>query len=278
MNRADVPDRWEDLLAGYALDNLNDAEQAELARLLRDHPELRAELEAYEQTLDQLPLTLPQQMPSKQLETRLFQMVQASSPSPPAIALSSAQHLQLPPQRSSPQRRWAVLAGGAIAAIALIVLGMDNWRLRQSLAARQAELLEVETRILQLQETLDQSETVLATLREPNSQIFNLAGTGDLSESTGSLITVPGHSEVALVAKNLPTLPADQVYRLWVIDDRHSDPVYCGQFNANATGAIRWTVPASVCVDAPTQVLITIDLIQTPPIRGGELVMQSRIS
>ncbi|MEM9164876.1 MAG: anti-sigma factor, partial [Cyanobacteria bacterium P01_F01_bin.4] len=181
----------------------------------------------------------------------------------------------LPPSVAPRSRPSAIWGWGAIAALALLALGFDNWRLRQVLVNREQALTVAQSTIQQLQQDLEQADTVLATLRQPTRQVYALEGTGSLVETTGSLIVVPGHSEVALVADNLPTLPEEQVYRLWAIADSQSAPLFCGQFNATEAGAVQWSVPDAVCVASPAQILITIDPLDAPPLPGGELVLQS---
>ncbi|MEM9904039.1 MAG: anti-sigma factor [Cyanobacteria bacterium P01_D01_bin.44] len=258
----DLPGQWQDLLAGHALGDLSADEKTELDRLLTEQPALRAELLAYEQTLDTLPTALPLQPPPLDLEAAVLDAV-----------------TQPPPRAMAPRPVW--LTGwvlGAIAALALLALGVDNWRLRQALADRQRALTVAQTTIQQLQQDLEQADTVLATLQQPTREVYALNGTGSLGDTTGSLIVVPGHSEVALVANNLPTLPDEQIYRLWAISDSQSEPLFCGQFNANEAGAVQWSVPDAVCVANPVKMLITIDPLDAPPFPNGELVMQSSAS
>ncbi|MEO0458799.1 MAG: anti-sigma factor [Cyanobacteria bacterium P01_A01_bin.114] len=255
-----LPDRWQDLLAGHALGDLSRDEQAELDRLLAEQPTLKAELLAYEKTLDTLPTALTLQPPPPHLEPALLNAVTQ-------------------PQANAPRSMsWVRWGWGAIAALALLTLGFDNWRLRQTLANRQKALAAAQTTIQQLQQDLEQASTVLATLQQPTRQVYTLAGTGRLVDTTGSLIVVPGHSEVALVANNLPTLPEEQIYRLWAIADKQTAPVFCGQFKANQTGSLQWSVPDDICVASPAQVLITIDPLDAPAVPGGELVLQSTSS
>ena len=275
MNRADLPDGWQDLLAGYALDNLSEAEREELNQLLANHPELKAELTAYRQALDQLPLALPQEAPAKRLETRLIEAIHQPAASSKLNASATNRKWRIAQNRPLQQRRWWTVVGSVLAVVALISLSIDNRRLRQKLKTRQAELVGATARIEQLQITLEWAEILLATLRQPNSQVYHLQGS-ERAEATGSLVMAPGHSEVALVANHLPTLSADQIYRLWAIDDSRNESIYCGQFNANATGTIRWTVPELRCVNNPNQVIITIDSVQAPPLPEGELVMKSQ--
>lgn len=267
MNRpdrldSDLPEQWQDLLAGHALGDLSADEKTELDRLLTEQPALQAELLAYEKTLDTLPTALPLQPPPQGLEAAVLGTVTQTSPqsmAPRSVSLAG----------------WAL---GAIAAFALLALGVDNWRLRQTLADRQRALTVAQTTIQQLQQDLEQADTVMATLRQPTREVYALDGTGSLGDTTGSLIIVPGHSEVALVANNLPTLPDEQIYRLWAITDSQSEPLFCGQFNANEAGAVQWSVPDAVCVANPLKMLITIDPLDAPPLPNGELVMQSSAS
>ncbi|MEO1401916.1 MAG: anti-sigma factor [Cyanobacteria bacterium J06635_1] len=260
---SDLPEQWQDLLAGHALGDLSADEKTELDRLLTEQPVLWAELLAYEKTLDTLPTALPLQPPPPGLEATVLEAV-ATQPSPQSIAPWSVS-----------LTRWGL---GAIAALALLALGVDNWRLRQALVDRQQALTVAQNTIQQLQQDLEQADTVLATLRQPTRQVYALEGTGSLVETSGSLIVVPGHSEVALVANNLPALPDEQTYRLWAIADSQSEPLFCGQFNANEAGAVQWSVPDSVCVASPAKMLITIDPLDAPPLPNGELVLKSSAS
>lgn len=272
MTRDDLPDNWQDLLAGYALDNLSPEEVERLERLLAQRPELKAELLAYEKTWEQLPVALPHQNPPAYLEAQLLAAAQRSQQVDP-----TQMHLQVAPSPRLGQRRWFIISW-AIAAATLLVLGIDNWQLRQNLVARKIQLRDAEITIETLQQDIENARIVFATLRQPTSQVHQMEGTNRLKDVSGRLIVVPGHSEVALVADNMPLLPADQIYRLWATTDDRSDPLYCGQFQANETGAMQWVVPESLCVTNPAQMLITIEPAASAPRFGNELVMQSPMS
>ena len=272
MNRGDFPENWQDLLAGYALNNLSAEEVETLKQLLAQHPEFKAELLAYKRALDQLPVALPLQDPPESLEDDLLEAAKQS----PHVALPQMR-LRVPRTPPLRRRRWAI-ASWAIVATALIVLGTDNWRLRQNLADRQAQLRDSKAVIEHLQQNIENANIVFSTLRQPTSQVHTMQGTNGLENISGRLIIVPGHSEVALVVKNMPQQPADKIYRLWAVIVNQDAPVYCGQFKANETGAMHWVVPESDCVANPEQMMITIDQLEAPPRFNNELVMRSATS
>ncbi len=277
---------WHDLLAGYALDNLSPEERAALKKLLAQRPELKAEISVYQETLALVPYALdPQPLPSN-LE---------------AAIVASAQKLKRPTQTGTPlaskqqprrkHRRWYALAMAAVLLIAII--GTDNYRLRQQQVTLQAQLnsARVEQQTLQaaqepLQAKLDEVETQLAEsnfesvlniLRQPNALVYSLQGTGNASTSSGSLLTLPDHSEVQLVSHNLPVLPTGQVYRLWSVATETSAPMFCGQFNNTEVGNVQWTVPDTLCNANPVKVIITVDAVIDPPIPKGPAVLTGEI-
>jgi len=267
------PDWWHDLLAGHALGHLSAEEAETLKQLLERHPHLEAELAAYEQVLGMLPEALPQVAPPAHLERTLLAAAQTGSDadgaagSPPSAAAA-------PPF----YRRPLVWLLGIVAIAALGGLALDNWRLRRALVKQQQDLRSAQTTIRQLQQHLDQAEAIWTTLKQPSSRVYAMEGIGSFAEISGRLITVPGHSEVALVAPNLEPLPRGQRYRLWVVTKAQPEPIYCGQFNPSASGAALWTIPATTCLESPQQMLITINEATSPPLPGGEPVMQTRSS
>ncbi|NER78355.1 MAG: hypothetical protein F6K42_02020 [Leptolyngbya sp. SIO1D8] len=269
MTRSDFPDNWHDLIAGYTLGNLTPAEQAQLDELLHNHPELQQELPAYEATLAQLPQALAAQSPPANLESKILQTLHT-----PAAASQPLTSLPF-----SSNRRWRYLPGlgAAIAAGLLLMLGLDNYHLRQALTASRQELGVANQLIQQLRQNQEQSETILASLRTANA-VYSLEGTGDVANASGSVVTLAAENTAILIPHNLPSLPAEEVYRFWAATETSETLVYCGQFNTQQDDPVQWLLPEQVCSTQVRQVLITVDPITASTERGGELVMQSIVS
>ncbi|MGG6268810.1 anti-sigma factor domain-containing protein [Leptolyngbya sp. AN03gr2] len=258
MVSAELPDNWQELLAGYILGNLSDDEALIVDRLLSEHPHLWQEVEAFQTSFDSLATTVPLRQPSEQLRERIFTAAQSS------------------PRPTKRRSNWIAGIGGAIAATALLILG---WRI----ATLNTQLQQANARIETLERDLDQAnlqaqtvQPVLNTLQQPGTLIYSLQGSDRANAASGSLVMSAQTNQVIILVQNLPEPPSGKIYRLWAKVPTETTLAYCGQFNPNAQGFVQLTPSASVCGANPTQMLITIDAITDPTTKGGPVIMQSR--
>ena len=278
-NSAPHPD-WHDLLAGYALGNLSPQEQATLKQLLTQQPELKAEIVAYQETLASIPYALePKSLPHGLEEAIVTAAKQPRLAAPPTTTA-----------RSWFRRRSWYPAAAAAAACLMAIMGGDNYRLRQQQTALKTQLATAQSEQQTLTQKLDEATASLAEfstqksfksvvdiLRQPNALVYSLQGTDTAATSSGSLLTLPNHSEVQLVSHNLPVLPTGQVYRLWSVATETSAPMFCGQFNNTDAGNVQWTVPDALCNAKPVKVIITVDAVVDPPVPKGPAVLTGEI-
>lgn len=249
MTSNSLPDNWRSLLAGYVLNDLTEAETAQVQSWLAHDPEVAAELAALEASWQAIPEGLPPQSPPPPLRDRVLTAVSAPSVSPaPAIAPAP------PLRRPARPGRWAWLGGlgWAATAVALIVVVVENQRLKQALI---------------------QSEAVVASFSQPNNRLYTLAGTEAQPQASGRLIVDPEAATALIFTEDLPPLKADQEYRLWAIADQA--PLFCGQFNPDADAFTeQWQLPTVACGAADVKMLITAESADAPPIPAGPLVLQ----
>ena len=265
MNRSDFPDKWHDLFSGYVLGNLTPDEQAELTQLLQTQPELRDELRAYEATFDRLPQALEQPLPPSNLEAKILQRVHT-----PTATSRFERHSSTPYNR----RRYLWGVSGAIAAGLLLIVGWDNYRLRRSLTANVQKLNAAQDVIQRLQREQQEIATVLASLQNPDA-VYALQGTGEFANTLGSIVTVASENKAILLARDLPSLPEDQVYRFWAATATGDGLMYCGQFTVDEVALVEWSLPDAACGLQTSQAAVTIDPITASTASGGELVMLS---
>lgn len=244
MTSSALPDNWQELLAGYALGDLDPDETAEIERLLADRPDLVEEVRSLQAALDTLPLGLPTQTPSSGLRDRI---------------LTAAQPTPATPVRSSGSRRnllsaWLGL-GWAVTAVALGALAMDNYRLRQE---------------------QQQLEAVVASFSQPATRFYALVGTEAQPQAVGRLVIDPNRQSASIMTNQLTPLPSGQAYRLWAMAD--GTPVFCGQFAPTAESDLpfRWQLPEAACDSTTAQMLVTAESATAPPVPAGPLVLQSQ--
>lgn len=247
MSEHDGAAELDDVAIRWVLGELEGDEARDFERRLAADPRLSAEVRALRATFDVMPLAAVTEPPPG-LRDRIVTAAEARVARPPAASSrpSSATVVHLP-------RRvvWSRFAA-ALAATLALVLGLDAWRTRQELALQRA---------------------VTAVLQEPNVvRRFDLSGSGGIGRVALDLDAKKG----AMVFRDLPALPAGQVYRLWAaVEDR---TVYCGQFRAGAGGdaAVQFAVPVEQYAGRIGKLFVTTEPATAPETAPtGPVVMQS---
>ncbi len=269
MNSPPLPENWPSLVAGYVLADLTDDEVALVEQWLTDYPEVAAELAALQSTWDSLPAVLPSVAPPPRLRDRIMAAGAAPALGPaPAAAGTSAGPTPLAPvgqpdtaalpmgvsPRRFPWGKLGLALGWIATGLALALTWQENQRLRLALR---------------------QQDAIVASFSQPANHLYTLAGTPAAPQANARLVVDPADQTALIVTTDLPTLGADQVYRLWALAD--SDPVFCGEFNPSALQATsQWTLPNATCAANPVQMLITAEKATDPPVPAGSLVLQSQ--
>lgn len=274
-------ERWNELMAGYVLGDLDAEERQEWEEILRSHPELTNEIKELQQTVAFASEQAPAVEPPPELRASLLAAVRATpqenaSPSlsivpPPTAEVSvrpSATAQPASQSLASPQKGWW-LGLGSLAAAALIALLIDDLRLRNQVQ----EAAEV---IASLEQQLEEAEIAIATAPAP-PRVFTLAGTVNRAEASGSITIAPEQQATIVTVQDLPALPAGQVYRIWgLVPDQ--PPLLYGQFETDADSRLlpqEIPLPPAADPAAVTQFLITAESVDALPRPRGTLVMQS---
>lgn len=223
----------------YVLGELRGSEAKDFERCLAAHPEWAEEVSRLRRALALMPYA-------------------TATPPPPhlrARVLHAAQAARRPAIAGAPLRvpwRWSF---AAMAAVVLVAVGVDDYRLRREI-------------------TLWQDATV--ALQQPNVVLpFALRGTGASIGVSGSVLLDLDAEKAGLVIHGLNKLPGDQVYRLWAqVGDKK---VPCGQFNASAEGTvvIQFPIPVDAYTAPISRLIVTRELSNAPPEPLGPVVMTS---
>ncbi|WAL59292.1 anti-sigma factor [Thermocoleostomius sinensis] len=238
------PEYWQELMAGYALGNLSSDEAEELQQLLNTHPALIVELDRFQAVLNLVPYALPDPKLPPSLRDNLLE----------AVRSGDTNHRVHSPYKAS-SRFSLVRMGGAVAAVLVLALAIDNYRLRQ---------------------TIRSNDAIIASLQQPNAQVFALQGTENARDARGRLVVDPDNQSAIVLVQNLPPLPTGEAYRLWALADGDTQPVYCGEFNLpSSQSTAQWKMPTNACSANVSQMLITAESTAAPPVPAGPLVLRS---
>jgi hypothetical protein len=187
MTRSVSPEQLQQLMAGYVLYDLSPEDADTLAVLLAADPALQRELDQLQATLDWASETEPVTPPAH-LKAKILQ---GATP-PQAIAISNAPERR---SRSTPQPQGWWRGLGAVAALVIVGLGINNYRLWRTLQAVRQER--------------PPGETLTVALGQPDAP----------TPATAQVVINPATLEGSLTVDNLPPLPPGMVYVLWTVVD-----------------------------------------------------------
>ena len=169
------------LIAGYVLGDLSPEEAAEFERLLGQDPAIAQEVALMQNALE-MSYALPELTPSIHLRSAILEKAQV-------VSSEMAAHPASRPRRIISWRNGLEVA----AAILIVALGINNYRLSQALQISKIEM---------------QRYAVLT---------YVLDATKSDSQAAATVVVNPNTLEATITIKNLPPLPPGKVYALWTV-------------------------------------------------------------
>lgn len=283
MSAADR-DHLRDLASLHALGAASPAERAELAAAIADDVELAAEVRALEDTAGALGGVVPQIDPPARLRARVLAAagVEADA-ADTGTARGPARVVEVPPPARA--RSSAVPAWLAAAAAIVLASGLGVWalQLRTSLDQMNARVERAEQQVVELQRTLGQAQSETRLLQAHNAVLFapdmlrvDLAGQPTAPASTARAF-VSRQSGMAFTASQLPALPADKAYQLWVIP-QGSAPVSAGLLKPDKTGHATLFYPVPAGMPPPAVIAVTVEPAEGVPAPTGDKVLVGSVS
>ena len=253
-------DTIQELIAGYAIGALDEAELVQVQDLLQTNEQARELLAEFEAVTIGLALSVePVEMPSGSLE-RLRQKAGVDLASKPA------------PQHTEARPRLVSMEGGQS--------GPDHkdnystlpkksyWQTKSLLAYAAAMVLFVTTAVFGLlwvntNNKLDATEqdrvAFASILAAPGLKVADLKATGSSADGSVRLYADPSTNKVYMVAQNLTTLPSDKEYEAWLItaDSQSHQAGLLGTGVNKGAGVFELT--ATVPISQYKQVALTIE-------------------
>ena len=189
-------ERFDELKAAYALGALPEEERRELEEYLVAHPERQAEVDEQANVAGLLALSPQEHEPPPELRQSIMGVVEAEAWRPAAGS-----------------RPWFAGIGEllsvrnlALGAAALLVVGLFSWNM-----LLQGEVQDLQDRVQDVQE----------------SRMVALEGSG-AAQRVEAEVMILEDDRVVLMAENMPRLPEDRTYQIWVIEG--DDPRPSGVF------------------------------------------------
>jgi|HubBroStandDraft_5_1064220.scaffolds.fasta_scaffold323451_1 anti-sigma-K factor RskA len=218
-------------LALYALGALDGIERQTLEKHLEECASCRRELELLRGDGSLLALTTTGPKPPLRARERLMLAI-TEEPRQPATIVAEAAG-----SKSQVRSWWNSFAWPALqwaAALTLVAVGIgllkQNSALREDLAALRGRFSEQGNQLEQVNQTV-------ATLLDPEATKIELVAVGKKPEPRGKAIYQQRNRNLIFFASNLPPLPADRIYELWLFPAGGGAPIAAGLFKPDTRGS-----------------------------------------
>lgn len=207
-------ERFHDLKDAYALGALPDNEREDFEAYLAAHPERQAEVEDLGGLAGMLAFAPEEHEPPPELRSRLMQVVEAESSVP-----------RIPRQEPSTPGRSTGLRGFALAAAAVLLVGLFSWNL-----LLQGEVRNLRSDVIQAQGQAEEAQAQADEARVEQAQSQQATAGAQTIQLGGSWVEQGTQAEVAsfdedrvvLVLEDIPEVPEDSSLQIWVIRDEEA--------------------------------------------------------
>lgn len=241
---------FEQLSAGYALGNLSEEELARFRQAVERNPNLGVEANRLKDVLDLLPYGLPDaadELPSSRMRDAILRQVDPAPQTPPVSNV-------IPFRSKAP----AWVAAGLL----LTLTGGLGWNTVRLVGENRS-----------LVASLDRERDLIAMLQRSDARLISLKGMDQAVRADGNLLINTGDSTGILTVRDLPRLPADRVYQVWLVLDGRK--IESGRFTVGADGRAVAKIQ-SPSFTQNSNLMITIEPKGGMDTPTGPMVMTSR--
>lgn len=219
-----VHEQFAEDLALHALNALEGEDRARLESHLASCRECRAELEQLRGDGALLAFSTMGPKPPARARQRLLDAVKKDA----EVSTARARSMQTTP----PRRSWWGALGWAAAA-AVIVLAASLWKEN---AALKDTLSSAKQQVDQSNRELEDLRRITAAIIAPEAQRVILVALKTPPQPQGKAFYLRNRSSLVFVANNMPVLPAQKAYELWLIPTQGS-PIPAGVFKPDTHGS-----------------------------------------
>ena len=216
-------EQFGDDLALYALNALEGEDRRALEEHLASCAECRLELEQLRGDGALLALSTAGPRPPLRAKKRFMDAIATEGPTSRAKTAREMGH---------PRRSWWGWLGWAATA-AVIVLAASLWKENRNLRDEAGILRRVAS---QQASQLDELRRVAAPIIEPEAQRVTLVAVKTPPQPQGKAFYLRSHNSLVFVANNMPALPPQKAYELWLIPTQGT-PIPAGVFKPDAHGS-----------------------------------------
>jgi anti-sigma-K factor RskA len=224
-------EKFEELSAAYVLNALEENERREFEQTLKEaSPDMQRTLAEMRWTALHLAMNTEMVAPSATVKESILRTIQQRSVQRPETVLTK---LAVAFGFHRPHFAFSVALALLLGLVGLFTYSMF---LRERLTQRELEITTLQSevahqqhRFAKLEEEYKKQEAVLQLLQSPKIEVVLMGGLEVNPAGYGKVIWDPVKKTAILQISNLPPVPQDKDYQLWVIKDKK--PISAGVFS-----------------------------------------------
>lgn len=224
-------EKFEELCAGYVLHALDEDEREEFEAMLAEaSDEERSLYQEMWTTANQLAFSVEESEPSAKVKEQLMAEIRSDADEASVTSIDEAK------DSSEEGFNWSAFAVAASFALMIISLSLIfySFNLSSEITNKEEVITEQQTEITELKSELQRKEEMLAILEAREVDLVAMAGLEVNPDGYGKVIWDSEKQQALLQVSNLPTVPDDKDYQLWLMVN--NKPVSAGVFAVNSEG------------------------------------------
>ncbi|SMO77462.1 anti-sigma factor [Fodinibius sediminis] len=246
-------EKFEELCAGYVLNALDEDERKEFEEMLAEATEEQRKLyRDLWSTAHQLAFTVEEHEPPESLKKRLMDRIQMRGQEDEAKEASSVASAVGETEIEEDERSFSWASFSAAAAFALLIVSLSllfySFNLSSQINNKESVIADQEVKITELEDELQRKEEMLAILESRDVDMVLMSGLEINPNGFGKVIWDTENQQALLQVSNLPPIPTDKDYQLWLI--RNNEPVSAGVFAVNDSSDTFFKIEEMVQADS----------------------------
>jgi anti-sigma-K factor RskA len=254
-------EQFADDLALHALNALEGEDRVNLEKHLATCSACRLELEQLRGDGALLALSTLGPKPPLRARQRLLDAVAKEAAASPTSRAKNAREM------GHPHSWWGWLGWAATAAV--VVFAASLWKENSAL---KSDLLTWRSAATQQQLELESVQRIARTITDPNVEHFTVVALKTPPQPQGKAFYLRNRSNLVFVANNMPLLPPQKAYELWLIPAQGA-PIPAGVFKPDAHGSATVVNPPLPAGTEAKAFAITVENEAGSPVPTTPVVM-----
>lgn len=224
---------FEELCAGYVLHALETDERKQFEEMLSNATDEQMDLfHSMYATANQIAFTVEQTESPEVVKQRLMDQVRSEKEQDTSVQ-SITGETKTEENGEEEGFNWGSLAIAASFALLLVTLSLVfySFNLSSEITNKEQIIEQQQAQITELQNDVQRKEELLSILESREVDLVMMAGLEVNPSGYGKIIWDPQAKQALLQVSNLPAVPSDKDYQLWIINN--NKPVSAGVFAVN---------------------------------------------